>query len=156
MGWNLGALAVNLSDGVLGPIGRFRLVVVRLGLLVEEMDEPNLVVTSSKALLAALLGGASGALPVSVIGFGTSLTAAAVGNTSLTGSYTKSFDSVTYPVSGSVQFNFSLASGEANGTAIGEFGLLASSGVLFARKVRSSALNKDTDLSLSGSWTITF
>ena len=40
--------------------------------------------------------------------------------------------------------------------AILEFGLLTGGDVLYARKVREAALNKDSDISISGSWTITF
>ncbi|HCE08616.1 MAG TPA: hypothetical protein DEQ40_08450, partial [Oxalobacteraceae bacterium] len=75
---------------------------------------------------------------------------------SITSPFTKALDSVTYPASNQVQFNFSLATTEDNGVAIMEFGLLNGLGALYARIVRSSALNKASDISLSGSWTISF
>ena len=37
-----------------------------------------------------------------------------------------------------------------------EFGLLTGGDLLYARKVRSVALNKESDISFSGTWTITF
>jgi hypothetical protein len=37
-----------------------------------------------------------------------------------------------------------------------EFGLLTGAGTLYARKVRSAALNKAADITLSGTWTISF
>lgn len=136
--------------------GHFLLKVYRRGLLVDEMDEPNLIVTSSKATLARLLGGDTTNRSVTKIGFGTSGTAPVVGNTGLTSPFVKAISSVTYPVAGDVQFNYALGSGEANGLAIMEFGLFTAGDVLIARKVRSSALNKDSDLSLTGSWTLSF
>ena len=146
-----------LTDRQARPVlGFFRLRVLRAGRRIEDMAEPNLVVTGAATILALLLGGSVAGNSVTQIGFGTNLTAAAAGNTALTGAYDKAVDSVSWPVAGSVQFNFSLASAEANGMAIGEFGLLTPGGTLIARKVRSAALNKDTDISLSGSWTITF
>ena len=57
----------------------------------------------------------------------------------------------------SVVFAFSLGTADANGLAIGEFGLLSAAGVLYARKVRAyQIINKDASMSLSGTWTIQF
>ena len=53
-------------------------------------------------------------------------------------------------------FSFSLSPAEANGKAISEFGLFTVSGLLFARKVRAAPLYKEADISLAGTWTITF
>lgn len=145
-----------LRDLANRPQGRFQLRVTRRGKLIELIDEPNLIVVGSQAAHAHLLGGDVTGYSITQIGYGTNLTAPVFGNTALTGAYVKNLDSHTYPASNQVQFNFSLASGEANGTAIGEFGLLFANGGLYARKVRSAALAKDTDLSLTGSWTISF
>lgn len=147
---------MKFQDILSGPRGHFRLQVFRRGLLVETMDEPNLIVDGSKAVLASLLGGTVTNNSVTKIGYGTSGTAPAVGNTGLTGAFIKALDQVTYPVAGTVRFAFSLASSENNGVAIQEFGLFTAGSVLIARRVRSSALNKDTDISLSGTWDITF
>ena len=138
------------------PEGLFRLEIYRGRELIEIFEERNLIVDNSKQIHAKLLGGAFTGQNVSKIGFGTSGTAPAGGNTSLTGLYLKSVDSVGYPATNQVQFNFSLGSTENNGVAIMEFGLFTEGGVLYARKVRSAALNKDTDVSLSGSWIISF
>lgn len=147
---------MQLKDHLFAPSGRFLLKVFRRGILIEEVDENNLIVDGSKLIHAKLLGGTVTNNSVTQIGFGTNGTAPSGGNTSLTGQYAKNLDSVSYPASNKVQFNFSLASGEDNGQSIMEFGLLTGSGALYARKVRSSALNKDTDISLSGTWTISF
>jgi len=139
-----------------GPTGRLIYEIRRNGALIEDVDEQNIIVDLSKQIHAKLLGGNVAGQSVTQIGFGTSGAAAAAGNTSLTDAYVKAIDSVTYPATNKVQFNFSLGSGEANGKAILEFGLFIAAGTLYARRIRTSALNKDSDISLSGSWTITF
>jgi hypothetical protein len=148
---------VNLTDHYQqAPSGIFMLQVFKNGDLVEVFEEKNLIVDNSKQIHARLLGGSVSGQSVATIGFGTSGTAPVVGNTALTGAFTKAVDSVTYPLTNQVTFNFSLGSGENNGMAILEFGLITAGGALYARKVRSTALNKASDISLSGSWTITF
>ncbi len=136
--------------------GRFHLEIRRSGQLIEVIDEENLIVDVSKYLHAQLLGGAVTNNSVTTIGFGTNLTTPAAGNTTLTGAFTKAVDGVTYPATNEVCFAFSLLSTEANGIAIGEFGLLTGGGSLYARKVRAAALPKESDLSLSGTWIIEF
>ena len=138
------------------PTGHFVLRAYRKGELVEVIDEPNLIVVGSQLIHAKLLGGAVTNQSVTQIGFGTNPTAPAFGNTALTGAYVKAVDTVSYPASNQVQFAFSLGTGEANGLAIAEFGLLTPTSALYARKTRSAPLNKDTDLTFSGSWTISF
>lgn len=138
--------------------GHFHLRVFRRGLLVPELclDEPNLVVDVAKLSLAHLLGGDVTQRSVTQIGFGSNIAAPASTNTALATPFVKTLDSVAYPSSSQVAFNFSLASSEANGLQIAEFGLLCANGNLFARKVRNSALPKDTDISFTGTWTISF
>ena len=148
---------LNLIDSQLdAPSGRLVLNVFRGSELVEVFDEQNLIVVGSKQTHARLLGGDTTNRSVTKFGVGTNGTAPAAGNTALTGSFVKAIDSVEYPASNQVKFNFSLSSAEANGMAILEFGLLTGGDVLYARKVRAAALNKDSDISISGSWTITF
>ena len=148
---------LNFIDSQLdAPSGRLVLNVFRGSELVEVFDEQNLIVVGSKQTHARLLGGDTANRPVTKFGVGTSGTAPAAGNMALTGPFVKAIDSVEYPASNQVKFNFSLTSAEANGMAILEFGLLTGGDVLYARKVREAALNKDSDISISGSWTITF
>jgi hypothetical protein len=138
------------------PTGHFSLDIFVAGVLVEHFEERNLIVDNSKQIHAKLLGGAFTGQNIAQIGFGTNGTAPAGGNTALTGAYTKAVDATSYPATNQVQFNFSLSASENNGMAIMEFGLFTAGGALYARKVRSAALNKDTDVSLSGSWIISF
>lgn len=146
------------ADSLLHPNGHFLLKVFHKGLIVPElcMDEANLIVNGSKQVHARLLGGDVTNRSITQIGFGTSGTAPAGGNTSLTGVFLKAVDLVAYPNTNEVRFDFSLGAGENNGMAILEFGLFTAGSALYARKVRSVVLNKDSDLSFSGSWTISF
>lgn len=145
-----------LHDATIRPTGRFVLNVYRGGRLIEHIDEPNLVLTSASQINALLAGGTVTGNSVATIGYGTNGTAPVVGNTALTGAYTKALDGVTFPGGGQAAFAFSLGSGEANGVAIIEFGLLTTAGVLYARKTRSAALFKASDISFSGTWTLQF
>lgn len=137
------------------PSGLLTLRIYRRGELLEE-EGHNLVVDNYKQIHARMLGGDVTNRSIVKIGFGISSAAPAPGNTSLTSAFVKAVDSVSYPASNRVQFNFSLGTDEANGKAIMEFGLLTGSDLLYARKTRSSALNKESDISLTGSWRIDF
>lgn len=150
-------MSFKFEDGLWRPEGEFHLEVYRKGELIEVYDDKNLVVDASKQQLAHLVGGDVTSRSITKIGFGTGGTAPAVGNTGLTaGFYSKTLGAVTYPSTNSVQFAFSLGTTEANGLAIIEFGLFCANDVLFARKTRSGAITKDTDLTLSGSWKLNF
>jgi hypothetical protein len=146
----------RFEDFARGPSGLLVIDIFRRGKLIEHFEDRNLIVNGSKEINARLIGGSVTDRSITKIGVGTSGTAPAGGNTGLTSSYVKAIDGVTYPVAGTVQFAFSLATGEANGKAIMEFGLFTESDVLYARRVRSTALNKESDISLSGAWQITF
>lgn len=147
---------LNLTDHGKLPTGRLSFSVFKNGKLIETFDENNLVVDGAKQVQAKLIGGSVANNSVTQIAFGTSGTAPVGGNTLITGAYTKALDSVTYPATNQVSFNFSLGTTEANGMAIIEFGLLTAGSTLFARKVRAAALPKDTDISISGSWVISY
>lgn len=147
---------MRLSDSLNKPTGHLRIEFMRNGVVFDVLDEENLIVDGSKNVHAKLLGGAVTGKSIASVGFGTSGTAPVGGNTALTSPYTKALDSISYPATNQVQFNFSLGSGEANGKAILEFGLITTDGTLYARRIRAGALNKESDISLSGSWVITF
>lgn len=147
---------VNYGDAEYRPTGIFTLNIYRKGVLIEVYEDANLVVDLSKQQLARLIGGDVTNRSLTKIGFGTSGTAPAAGNTSLTGAYVNALGAVTYPATNSVQYAFMLGTSEANGLSIMEFGLFTTGDVLFARKTRSGAIVKDSDLSLAGTWRINF
>lgn len=136
--------------------GDFHLRVIHKdGTLLAEYHEKNLIVTAGKNTLAKMLNGNVSNRHITNIGFGTGSTPASSGDTALTNSYSKAIDSASYPDSTSVLFQWSLATGEANGKAITEFGLLSSNGDLFSRRVRD-VINKTSDIRLEGTWKIQF
>lgn len=137
------------------PSGRLTMSIFRRSKLIEVFDQKNLIVDGYKQILARLLGG-DASRAVTKFGVGTNGSAPAPGNTTLTGAFIKTIDTVSYPASNQVKFDFSLSSSDANGMDIFEFGLITTDGSLYARRVRSSALAKDSDISISGSWVITF
>jgi hypothetical protein len=138
------------------PTGRLQYTVFENGTPIEVFDEQNLIVDNSKQVHARLLGGDVTNRSVTQFAVGTNGTTPAGGNTSLSGAFMKALDATSYPATNQVKFDFSLSSSEANGMAILEFGLFTAGSTLYARRVRSAALNKDSDISISGSWTISF
>ena len=139
-----------------GVQGRFTMDLYRHGFVVERIDEPNLVVIGASRILALLLGGAVGA-GLTQLGVGTDMTLPAYGNTGLVQPYLRPLGAADTTVPGKATFAFQLDAGEANGLAIGEFGLFSAAGVLFARKTRLFELiHKDASVSLTGTWTIDF
>lgn len=135
--------------------GDFRLVVKRNGEVIEEYEDHNMIMNVAKDAMAHLIGGAGSGKTITRIGFGTDGNGPSPTDTALTGSYSKNVTNATYPATGQVSFNWSLGTGEANGTSIREFGLICGDGTLFARKTRG-AIEKQSDISLDGSWTIIF
>lgn len=150
-------MSLHLHDTVRRPIGAVDLWVWQGDRLIEQWQESkNVVVDGAASTQASLVGGTVANNSVTQIGYGTGSGAANTSNTGLTSAFLKPVDGISYPAAGQVQFDFSLGSAEDNGVAIYEFGLITAGGGLFARKVRSAALNKASDISLSGHWTITF
>lgn len=124
------------------------------GDLIEEITQENLIVNVGKQALAYLLGSANSNKKVVEIGFGTSGVGAAGADTYLTNNYQKALDGVTYSGT-SVVFAYSLGLSENNGITIREFGLFTDDDTLFSRITRN-AINKTSDIRLTGTWTITF
>jgi hypothetical protein len=135
--------------------GCLNVQVWRVGKLIDEWEDKNMILAPARSALAALLGGGGSAKVINRIGFGTNGTAPTPSDTALTSGYVKSVGAVTYPGAGQVRFAWSLAGSEANGKTLREFGLVCTDGTLFSRKVRG-AIEKESDISLTGTWTISF
>lgn len=135
--------------------GIFTLNMFRDGALVETVVENNLIVQLAKNQLAHLIAGDGADRHITRIGFGVGSSPATPNDTGLTSSYVKAVGVPTYPAAGQVRFPWSLSTSEANGKSITEFGLICADGRLFARKVRAP-IDKQSDLSLTGHWTILF
>lgn len=149
---------MQISDSLRSPRGVLEYRVYRLGRLDLEVREDNLIVAASADIMARLLGGDADGNSVTQIGFGRSLRPAESTDTALTDEnpYIKPIAAASYQPGGSVRFEFELASEEANGMQISEFGLLTGSGRLWSRRVRQSPIGKDADITLVGAWQVLF
>jgi len=136
--------------------GVFRMRVYRKGILVEEYTDNNLIVNGGKLIASQLIAGEGAGRYISKIAFGTSGNIPNPENTTITSPYIKNLGGHSFPAPGQVQFNWSLLTTEANGKDIFEFGLICADGTLYARKVRSKTLAKDSDFALEGEWIILF
>jgi hypothetical protein len=138
--------------------GILRYTVFRNGIPVEDVEEHNLIVTVGRTQMARLLSGDLTGKQVTKIAFGTNGTAPALSDTIITNAFRKNLLGFTYPAAGQVRFNWNLSTAEANGMAILEFGLICEDLTLFSRRIRESGkpINKESDISLEGDWTIIF
>lgn len=136
--------------------GIFTLDVYSRGQLIEHYEDRNLIVDAGRAIQAQLLGGDVAGRPIAQIAFGSNGTPAAAGNTAITTPFVKAIGGHSYPNATTVAFDFTLASDEANGLLIVEFGLMTGNNTLYARKVRQGAIAKEPDLTLTGTWQIMF
>ena len=138
------------------PRGILAFDVRRRGRVIERVRDENLIVTSGREADALLLGGDAVDKTLATIGFGEGATATDLDDTALTNAFTKAIDGITYPAAGQVRAAFQLTVLEGNGLAIIEFGLFLADGTLYARKVRSGAIEKADDVDITGTWTIIF
>jgi hypothetical protein len=132
--------------------------VFKNGAPIETVRDENLILNGARDLMARLIAGEVAGRSILKVGLGVSGTAPEVTDKTLTGSFEKNLDVYSFPAMGQVQFDWSLATGEANGKAILEFGLIAENGTLFSRRVRENGkpINKESDISIIGQWIIIF
>jgi hypothetical protein len=125
--------------------------------LIEDFNDKNLIVNMAREQMAHLIAGDTVTnRRVARISFGVNGTGADVLDEAILNPFTKDVDGYEFPVRTQVRFNWLLSTSEANGMAIREFGLFMANNALFARRVRNTPLNKESDISLEGSWTIIF
>jgi hypothetical protein len=124
--------------------------------LIETFEDHNLIVNLARVSMAHLIAGDVDDRSMLKIAFGTNGVAPTVDDTDITNPFVKELGGVTYPQAGQVRFAWNLTASEANGKAIMEFGLLTADGNLFCRRTRATPINKESDISLEGTWTIIF
>ncbi len=146
---------IQLCDQLKRMGGVLVINVWRDGVLVDRFEEENLIVNGAKTQLARLIGGDGANRHITHFGAGIGTSPATPDNASLQGAVWKPVSSVSYPDTGKAQFNWNLTTADANGLALTEFGLRCADGTLFSRKQRA-AINKASDIALSGTWTILF
>lgn len=118
------------------------------GNVVERFTKENLITTNGKGLTLDRLFGLSAAANITGMAIGTSATAAAVGDTAITGAVFKVFDATPTRAGLTVTANTTYGTAEGN-INIQEVGLLtASGGTLFNRLAPVGPFNKTTAVSL--------
>jgi hypothetical protein len=128
--------------------------------LIETFEDDNLIVDLARTTMAHLIAGDVTNRQMKFISFGTNGTAPTVDDTAITNPYTKNLGVIITPnlnnTVNQVTFEWNLTTSEANGLAIMEFGMLTADGKLFCRRTRTTPINKQSDISLEGTWTIIF
>jgi hypothetical protein len=124
--------------------------------LIEAFEDHNLIVNLARVSMAHLIAGDVDDRSMLDIAFGTNGNPPTVDDTEITDPFVKELGGITYPQAGQVRFAWNLTNSEANGMAIMEFGLLTADGNLFCRRTRTTPINKESDISLEGTWTIIF
>jgi hypothetical protein len=151
------------------PRGIVRVRILAGGRLVWAYEGRNLFVNAGLPALAALLGGDTAGEFCSAIGFGSGSAAPTVNDTALSApAYYRAIDGHAEDGSGSVTFNWSLTTADtgAQGITIQELALFANPGnvglpgtaapsPMLARKTISPIVF-GANMSLSGTWTLTF
>jgi len=122
--------------------------------LVEVFRCNNHIVNGAFTQVAHLIGGNVAGRSVDRIAFGTNGVAPDDEDVAITDQFAKPVTGYEIPEVGLVQINWELDITECNGMGIMEFGLLTADDTLFARITRSKPFNKESDISLEGSWTI--
>lgn len=145
---------MNIRDDAVFK-GLFEVRIYKGERLLEEYRDENMIMNLAKDALAKLIAGAGAGKVITKIGFGTNGSGPTPDDAALTTSFSKAIATITYPVPGQAKFGWNLATTEANGMLIKEFGLICSDNTLFARKTRGG-IDKASDISLDGSWTIIF
>lgn len=135
--------------------GELSITLHRAGQQPQTITEHNMIMTAAKSALARLIAGQGSGKNINRIAFGTNGADPSPNDTAISGAYTKAVSAITFPAEGQVRFTFALGESEANGLRIRELGLLCTDETLFARKVRG-LIEKTSDLSITGSWTIIF
>jgi hypothetical protein len=155
------------------------MTVRKAGEIIENYEDHNLIVNNAKFLMAHLIGGDTTGKFITNIALGTNGTPPTPDDTMITNVFSKPVSHVSYPgfkteeinwgpilglsnelnvewTGYQVQFDWELLTSEDNGQAIMEFGLLSGNQTLFNRKTRDNPIHKASDISIEGSWIITF
>jgi hypothetical protein len=118
--------------------------------------DPNVVVNGGRQTMSLMLAGQNPHGAITRISVGNNPALPQQTDSAISNQYAKAFDSITFPSSTGVSFNFSLTDNELVGYYVAEFGLLLADGTLFSRKTVPSPANKSATQSFAGSWTINF
>ncbi len=149
---------MRFEDNTKPITGEFHINIYRRGKAIDKIEGHNLVVDVGRKRLAQLAAGKVSNYSESYIthiGVGSGSTAEDIGDTELEGQ--QLFPLTSVEVNGrDVQCNFYIASDEAVGLSIREFGLFCSDGTMFSHRVRQGVIEKLEDIEIRGYWILHF
>jgi hypothetical protein len=117
-------------------------------------DDTNLITLSGKQVMAYLMAGEPGTHKVSKFGIGTGDSFPDDYDVGLTNAFINNTTGYYFLEPTVVQWYFSVPAHEGTGLVVTEFGLFSEAEQLFARKIRTPGITKDSSISFSGAWTI--
>lgn len=131
--------------------GQLRIIVRRRGLVVADIREPNLVLSAAADVIVRALGGTA---PIYYIGVGNGTTPVSPGQTGLSGTgYNAPITGVAYPAVGEVVYTAEVGAGDANELGgITEFVLFSADLGAYSRRVRTPAIPKTHEITLTIEW----
>ena len=132
--------------------GKIKLSIFKKGTLIEILEFPNHIVSTGVTQLARMMQGLTS---ITQIGFGSSGNPVFDSDDHLTDVFLKAVTNFSV-TDNNLNINWNLYRNEANGLNIWELGLFTPDNILVARSVIQApqAIPKDSDISLTGTWTI--
>jgi hypothetical protein len=118
------------------------------------VDDVNKITLSGKQVMAFLMAGEPGNHKISKFGVGTGTSFPDDYDTGLTNAYIRDLVGYRFLEPTVIQWDFAIDPHEANGLTLGEFGLYSEDEQLFARKIRTPGIVKDSSVSFAGQWTV--
>lgn len=136
--------------------GRLRLRIHHIDGSVEHYDQRNMLMAYTvQRLIDAITTSEPDTDFIVKVGYGEGTTAPTPEDTDLTNAFVKNLSNLDTTTPGVITATFTLESGEGNGLAISEFGLLTTADNLVARRTREP-IAKVEGVRIEGTWTITF
>jgi hypothetical protein len=117
-------------------------------------DDDNKITLSGKQVMAFLITGEPGNHVISKFGVGEGTSFPDDYDTGLTNGFIRELVGYRFLEDTVVQWDFRIDADEAVGLNVGEFALYSADEQLFARKIRTPVIAKDSSMILSGQWTV--
>jgi hypothetical protein len=138
--------------------GRLTLQVFRMihgeKILIACYDSDNLITISGLQLVTFLLSGEPGNNKVTKVGVGDGTDPTHKSDVGLSNAYIKDIDYYTFNAENIINYKISMDTGDGNGLNISEFGLFSGDEQLFARRIQTPVIPKDSDIIIEGNWTV--
>ena len=122
--------------------------------LVDEFTGENLVTLSGAQIISYLMAGEPGNHVITKVGIGENDSYPDITDNSLQNGELTALGGYAFLEPTVIQWYFDIGVTVGNGLDVAEFGLYSEDEQLFARKIRTPAIEKDSSVSLRGYWTI--